>query len=95
MTDDSEIRRAYLIDDHLGDIYRTYNREKAKRGRDLLLQKTMEKETTSLDTVRGFCRDEKVTDTFRSNARSILQGHLSKARYNTCLGLLAARLMFQ
>ena len=37
--------------------------------------------------------DPQVLETFMSEATKLVQGHVSRATYNMCLGLLAARLM--
>ena len=88
MEDDAEVSRCIL---HLSAIYKSYNRAKAKY---LLLEKTLEGGSDSLDAVHSFREDQRILTTFRETATAILQGHLTKSRYNTCLGLLAARLMY-
>lgn len=95
MTEDSDIRKADRAEQHLAALYKTYNREKVKKGRDLLLQKTLDGESKCVDEVKRFCEDHRVFDMFKKNATSILQGHLNKSKFNTCLGLLSARLIFQ
>ena len=94
MEDDAQIRKADRCMQHLSAIYKSYNRAKAKKGRYMLLQRTLEGVSDSMTAVHGFREDGRVLDTFRANATAILRGHLSRSRYATCLGLLAARLMY-
>lgn len=94
MVDDDELRRADRILWHLGQVEKTYKVEKQKDARDLLLHQALEGDAGCLRAVQGFKQDPKVLQTFKWEASRFLQGQMSHARYNTCLGLLAARLMF-
>ena len=44
--------------------------------------------------VRRFREDPNVAKVIRDSTHHIIQGFVNKHRYNTCLGLLAARLMY-
>ena len=89
--DDTEIRRADRVSRHLSTLYKSYNKDKTKQGRDLLLAKSLEGGTSScLDAMKRFRDDSRVGETFRRHAAVLLQGHLSRSTYNTCVGLLAA-----
>ena len=94
MVEDAELRKADRVIQHLSAIYKSYNRIKAKKGRYLLLESTLEGGSECLQAVKTFRSDPKVLSAFKQNATSLLQGQLSRSRYNTCLGLLAARLIY-
>jgi hypothetical protein len=94
MVDDGELRRAERILWHLSQVEKTYKVEKQNDARDLLLHQAFEGGAKCMQAVQIFKQDPRVLLTFKREASMILQGHMSRARYKTCLGLLAARLMF-
>ena len=94
MVDDADLRRANKVKQHLSALYKSFNKMKKKKGRDLLLEKTLEGGSRYIEAVQRFRDDEKVSELVKSTAMAILRGHISRGRYNTCLGLIAARLMF-
>lgn len=94
MLDDGELRVADRMLSHLSQLQKSYKQDKRKQARDLLLQQALEGSPESINAVCRFKDDLRVLETFKSEATRILQGHISRPRYNMCLGLLAARLMF-
>ena len=90
MEEDAHLRKANGVTGHLSALFRSYNKEKQKKGRDMLLSMTLEGGFNYLRTVTEFRDDPRVRETFSAQARAILQDHLSRSRYNTCLGLLSA-----
>ena len=94
MVEDEDLRRADKVLRHLATLSKSYGQVKSKQGRDLLLEKTLQGGTGCMDAVRNFLNDKDVLKNIQNNAAAILQGHRSKLRYNTCLGFLAARIMF-
>ena len=94
MVEDHELRKADRILGHLSKVEKTYKVDKQKEARDLLLHQALEGGASCMQAVQSFKQDPAVFHTFRRQATMILQGHVSRAHYNTCLGLLAARLMY-
>jgi hypothetical protein len=92
--DDGEPQRAERILWHLSQVEKTYKVEKQNDARDLLLHQAFEGGAKCMQAVQIFKQDPRVLHTFRKEASMILLGHTSRARYNTYLGLMAARLMF-
>ena len=93
MEDDGELWRADRILWHLSQVEKTYKVDKQKGARDLLLHQALVGGADCMQAMQKFKQDPRVLHTFRREATMILQGHMSRARYNTCLGLLAAHLM--
>jgi hypothetical protein len=75
-------------------LHKSFNKIKAKKGRDLLLEKALQGGSQCVEAVDSL-RDAKVTEAFTSNAKAILRGHCTKERYNLCVGLIAARLIYR
>ena len=94
MVEDEDLRKAQQVLNHLKKLSKSYNKIKTKKGRDLLMEKTLQGGTACMTSVKNFLEDDSVIKAFETNAAAILQGHPSNLRYNTCLGLLAARIMF-
>lgn len=78
---------------HLSQVEKTFKTEKQKNARDLLLHQSLKGGSECMNAVRRFRDDPQVLETFMSEATKLVQGHVSRATYNMCLGLLAARLM--
>lgn len=78
---------------HLSRVEKTFKVEKQRVARDLLLQQSLQGGTECLKSVQAFTDDPQVFETFRAEATSLIQGHVTRAKYNVCLGLLAARLV--
>ena len=94
MVEDEDLRRAEKVLSHLKMLTKSYSKIKAKKGRNLLMEKTLQGGTACIGSVKSFLEDKNVMKTFETNAAAILQGYPTKQQYNTCLGLLAARIMF-
>ena len=92
--DDAQLRRGNRCLEHLSAIYKSFNKAKTKKGKYQLLERTLKGGSNSLAAVRQFREDPAIAAVFRKHAAAILQGHLTKSKYNTCMGLLAARLMY-
>ena len=82
--EDAELRKADRVIQHLSAIYKSYNRIKS----------TLEGGSECLEVVKKFHSDPKVLTGFKQNGTALLQGQLSRSRYNTLLGLLTARLIY-
>ena len=95
MTEDAELRRADRVERIISALYKSFHRAKAKQGRDLPLKKTLEGGSGALESVKKFLQDGRVTDRIRASVAAILQGQVTKSRYNTCLGLLTGHMMFR
>lgn len=91
MIDDGELRKADRI---LSQVEKTFKADKQKDVRDLLLHQSLEGGADHLKVVQRFKEDSKVLQTFKREGSMFLQALRSRTRCNTCLGLLAARLMF-
>ena len=92
MLDDGELWVVDRMLSHLSQLQTSYKQDKHKQARDLLLQQGLEGSPESINPVCRFKDDPRVLETFKSEATCIR--HISHPRYNMCLGLLAARLMF-
>ena len=78
----------------LGQVEKTYKLEKVKEARHLLLHQALEGGSLCMQAVQKFKEDPSVMEVFRSVAKCLIQGRISRSRYNSCLGLLTARLMY-
>lgn len=87
------MRQADRILSHLSQLQKTYSADKSKGARDLLLQTALQGGCDKLEAVRGFTEDPNVLKVFSSEISRLLEGHVSRPRYNVCLGLFAGRLM--
>lgn len=65
--------------------------DKLKMARDL---QSLEGGKECFEVVQEFKDDPRVLTTFKHESQLLLQGHVTCSRYNTCLGLLAACLMY-
>ena len=94
MVEDTQLHEAERLIWHLGQVEKTFKLEKHKEAHDLLLHQALEGGSECMQAVHKFKEDPKVFQTFKAEATLLLQGHVSRLRYNLCLGLLTARLMF-
>ena len=94
MVDDADLRRTETIMWHLSQVEKTFKVEKLKTARDLLLHQSLTGGTECINAVQRFRDDPHVLETYTSEATKQVQGHVSRAAYNVCLGLLAARLTY-
>ena len=94
MVEDSQLRKADRLMWLVGQMERSFKVDKHKEARDNLLHQALEGGSQYLEKVKKFKDDPNILKTFVEKATLFLQGHMSRPRYNACLGLLAARLMF-
>ena len=94
MVEDAELRKVECMMWHLTQVKKTFKVEKLKGARDLLLYLALDAGSRCIKAAQKFRDDPEVLNTFRSEATRLLQGHTSRATYNVCLGLLAARFMY-
>ena len=90
MVEDAELRAADRMLSHLRQLQKSYKRDKYKQARDLLLQQALDGSPECINAVCMFKDDPQVFSTFKSEATRILQGLVSRPRYNMCLGLTVA-----
>ena len=94
LVEDTQLREADRILWHLGQVEKSFKLEKHKVARDLLLNQALEGGAGFLEAVQHFKEDPAVLTLFKREATLLLEGHVSRSKYNSCLGLVAARLMF-
>lgn len=95
MEEDAQLRKCARMKNHLTDLFKAYNKEKAKTSRHALLSHALSPDQGCLESVRRFRQDKKVIETLLAELRELMRGHVTKTRYNTCLGLITAYLMFR
>ena len=93
MVGDAQLHRADRMMSLLGQVEKTYKIDKHKAARELLLRQSLEGGLESMKAVQMFRDDPLVLQTYKSEATNLLHGHVVRASYNMCLGLLAARLV--
>ena len=91
--DDCKLRVADRLLHHLKQVEKSFQQEKKKVARASLIDSALEGRTEGMKAVQAFKEDGSVLEVFLAEAKQMLRGLITKARYNMCLGLLAARLM--
>ena len=90
-----QLRKCLRMKSHLKDLMKAYNKEKTKHSRQTLLSKALSPDQQCLDSIKNFRRDKHVTDMLIADLEKMVRGYHSKTKYNTCLGLLSAYLIFR
>ena len=94
MVEDADLRKVERVMWHLSQVEKTFKVEKVKVARDLLLHQSLTGGQECMKAFQRFRDDPHVLETFTSEATKLVQGHVSRATYNVCLGLLASRLIY-